>query len=296
MMRQAKAKSRFRRFAAAAGLVLVVGVGACVATSDGGDRADELSARQLAAEGGRHHFRAPVKVVLDAALSLDDLSAEQEQILNAIEQELAEQGESHRAVGEELRTSAVAVVRSGSVDRLKLDQSLDQAMEVIEERMGDITDAVEEIHETLDAEQRARVADVLRERIANRFGQHHDHTRHEQGFKRFAAHLMLSALQIDELKALRKELLGERKHLRPSEAELLGLVDAFEGEDLRPALEAFQAGRLAIMRERMAEAGERADSVLSIFTPGQRELLADLIEQGPRKVLFGEEATEPSAE
>ena len=290
-----QAKGTIRRFTAAAGLVLVVGVGACVATADGGDRED-LSARQLADDSGHHHFRRPVNVVVDAALALDDLSAEQRQVLTAVKQELADQRESHREVGEKLRTSAVAVVRSGSVDRQQLDQSLDRAVEVIEERMAETVDTIEEIHDTLDAEQRAAVADVLREHIADRFGHHRDGARHEEGFKRFAAHLMLSALQIDKLKAMRTELLGERKRLRPSEDELLALVDAFEGEDLRPAVETFQAGKLAIMRERMAEAGERADSVLSIFTPGQRELLADLIEEGPSKVLFGDEARQPAPE
>jgi hypothetical protein len=44
------------------------------------------------------------------------------------------------------------------------------------------------------------------------------------------------------------------------------------------------------MREHIAHAGENTDAVLTLLTDGQRDLLADLIDRGPRQVLLGEQA------
>jgi Spy/CpxP family protein refolding chaperone len=294
MKSQAKGKSRFRRLAAAAGIVVLASAVACAATVDEDDQADEITARELAAQRGEH-FRGPVMVVIDAAWAHGNLTAEQQEVLLEISEELEDARESHREMGEKLRSSGVEIVRSGTADSEQFDQSLDQAVEAIEQHMVRAAATVEEIHATLEPDQRAAVADALRDRIAAQWGRHHhDEARHREGFRRLAAHLMLSALQIDKLKAMRKELLGERKRLRPSKKELLALVDAFEGEDVRPAINAFHADKLGILRDRLAEASERADTMLSILTPGQRDLLADLIEDGPRKVLFGDEEQQAS--
>jgi hypothetical protein len=45
-----------------------------------------------------------------------------------------------------------------------------------------------------------------------------------------------------------------------------------------------------VLRARVATAGKRTDSVLSIFTREQRQILADLILEGPHKLLFGDES------
>ena len=70
------------------------------------------------------------------------------------------------------------------------------------------------------------------------------------------------------------------------------LVDAFEGDDFGAALDALHAEKAEFLRAHVARAGDRTDTVLAIFTPEQRDLLADLILEGPTKVLYGEEAPE----
>ena len=99
--------------------------------------------------------------------------------------------------------------------------------------------------------------------------------RHKKGFRRLVSYLVLSSFQIKQLQAIKKELLGEKKHLRPSRDELLALVDAFEGEDFSSTLDSFRARKLAILRDRVTHAGSRTDTVLSVLTPEQRDLLAD---------------------
>jgi Spy/CpxP family protein refolding chaperone len=292
MKSQAKAGSRVRRLSvAAAGVVLVLGASACAATAKDEPKDERIAAKAEAARPHGHH-RGPVAMVIDAALAHCDLSADQQQTLRAIARELEEDHQSRREAGEQMRSSAVAIVRSGTSDSAEFERAVGQAARLIEERMDRGADALEEIHATLDAQQRATLAGVLRARVDERFGRRHQHEkRHRTGFERLAAHLMLSTLQIEQLKAMKKELFADKDRLRPSREELLGLVDAFEGEDFRPALDAFRAKKSAALRDRLAEAGERTDSALGVLSADQRELLADLIQDGPEKVLLGEPAT-----
>jgi len=277
--------------------LVLAGAAACATTVD--DRAqqqDEIAAKELSAGHGRH-FRGPVNVVIEAARAHGNLSAEQERTLTAIARELEEDRESRRELGEKLRTSAVAIVRSGTADSTEFDQSVEQAVGAVEARMQRSADALEEIHGTLDTEQRAAVAAALRIQIDERLARKHGDRKHRSGFKRFTEHLMLSPVQIEKLKAMKKELLGEKERLRPSREELLQLVAAFEGDDFRAALNAFRTKKAAVLRDRLADAGERTDTVLSLLTPAQRELLADLIKDGPSRVMLGDqrhEAGQPS--
>lgn len=271
------------------GSVALMGAVACAAKVDERLRESEPKAQALRQQRDRH-FRGPVAVVIEAARNHGNLRADQAATLDAISSELADDCSSHRALHDRLKSSAVAVVRSGSARSAEFDRSVDEAVGAIEARVQRSTDALEEIHAILDADQRKAVAVALRAHIADRFGRGpRDEKRQREGFRRLAAHLMLSSLQVDKLEAARQELFGEREELRPGRQELLGLVEAFEGEDFPAALLAFRQKKSKVLRERVARAGERTDSVLTIFTPEQRELLADLIVDGPRKVLFGEE-------
>ncbi|GMV12556.1 MAG: hypothetical protein HS104_41805 [Polyangiaceae bacterium] len=271
------------------GSVALMGAVACAAKVDESPRESEPKAQELRQKHDRH-FRGPVAVVIDAARTHGNLKADQAATLDAISSELADDCGSHRALHDRLKSSAVAVVRSGSARSAEFDRSVDEAVGAIEARVQRSTDALEEIHAILDVDQRKAVAVALRARIADKFGRGpRDEKRQREGFRRFASHLMLSSLQIDKLEAAKQELFGEREKLRPSREELLELVEAFEGEDFPAALLAFRQKKSKVLRERVARAGERTDSVLTIFTPEQRELLADLIVDGPRKVLFGEE-------
>jgi hypothetical protein len=190
---------------------------------------------------------------------------------------------------EKLRTSAVVVVRAGTTNSREFDQSVSEAVRAIEERVQKGTDALEEIHAVLEPDQRALVATALRAHVDEKFGKKRDARRHKNGVQRFASHLMLSKLQLAQLETIKKELVGEKRELRPSREEAHALVDAFEGEDFAAALDAFRAKKATLLKAHVATAGKRTNTVLSIFTVEQRELLADLILEGPRKVLFGDE-------
>lgn len=270
--------------AIASGAVLL-GAVACAAKVDPPAEQQKVSTQEL---GTHHrHMHGPVNVIIQEARARADLTAEQAATLTTIQDELGRDRAGRKQLRDKLRKSAVAIVRSGSADSKQFDDSVATAVKAIEERMDRTADALEEIHGTLRPAQRAAVAAGLRARIEEKMGRKDQ--RHQGRFQQFASELMLSTAQVDALKRIHKELRGENKQLRPSREELLGLVDAFEGESFREALNAFRAKKRGILRDRVKDAGKRTDSVLAIFTPEQRELLADLILEGPRKVLLGEQ-------
>jgi hypothetical protein len=279
---------RLRRILAVVGAVSLVGTAACAAKVE----PTEGQARSQQVEGcGQHRFRSPVKVVIDLAREHGSLTSEQELAIDGIEADLEEQRESFRELHERLRVSAAEVVRAGSAESGELDRAVAEAVDAFEERIEQSNAAVVEIHTMLEPDQRLAVADALRIHIDEKFGPRPERQKkHEDGFKRFASDLLLSSLQVEQLKTIKKELIGEGRDLRPSQEELHALVDAFEGEDFEPAVAEFHAKKSRILRARIARAGERADSVLAIFTAEQRDLLADLILEGPSKVLMGEQA------
>ncbi|HMR05315.1 MAG TPA: hypothetical protein PKA88_06045 [Polyangiaceae bacterium] len=290
-------RTRMQRLIAGVGTLTLVGAAACASTVDKSPPEEEGTAQQPAAQElksprARHH-RSSVSVIIDAARAKANLSAEQAQRLAVIETELTEDRAGRRAFGEKMRKSAVAVVRAGTADSDDFDKTVAEAVEAIEERTQKSSDALEEVHGILDADQRAAVAVVLRAHIDEKFGVKPEQERRKpDNFKRAAGRLMLSTFQIDKLKAMKKELLGEKQELRPSREELHKLVDAFEGDDFRKELNQFRMKKLAILHAKVAKAGERTDTVLQVFTPEQRELIADMILEGPRKVLLGDTPAE----
>jgi hypothetical protein len=295
MKSQAQRRSRLVRIAAVTGTVALLGAAACAAQVQEKPKDDDVTVQEITAKKGRH-FKRPVQVVIEAVRAHAGLTMEQEQTLDAIAAELEEERGTHRQLREKFRSSAVAIVRSGTTDSAEFDRTVDEAMSAFEKRARQNADALEEIHAILDADQRSAVAAALRTQIDEKLGRgDRDHRRHRDGFKRFASHLMLSKLQMDKLETLKKELVGEKQRLRPTREELHALVDAFESDDFRTALNDFQAKKLAILRERIADAGERTDSALAILTPEQRVLLADLIQDGWRKVLHQPEKTETAS-
>jgi Spy/CpxP family protein refolding chaperone len=290
MKSQEKVTSRLARVGIAVGVLVALGTAACAASVDEKPRQDEITAKALTTDA-RRHLHGPVAIVMEAARTHGHLSAAQEKTLSAISADFEADRESRKVLAESLRSSAVAVVRSGTSDSVEFDRAVNQTVASIEQHMDRSADALEEIHGTLDGEQRTAVAKALRARINEKFDRKRDGDgRYGDGLKRLAAQLTLSTLQIDKLQAMKKELLGEKERLRPSREELLGLVDAFEGEDFRSALQAFRSKKSAVLRDRVALAGERTDTVLTVLTPAQRDLLADLMKDGWRKVMLGDQA------
>lgn len=294
MKSQAQRRSRLVRIAAVTGTVALLGAAACAAQVQEKPKDDDVTVQEITAKKGRH-FKRPVQVVIETVRAHAGLTIEQEQTLDEIVAELEEERGTHKQLREKFRSSAVAIVRSGTTDSEEFDRTVDEAVSVFEKRARRHADALDEIHAILDADQRAAVAAALRVQIDEKLGGGRDHQRHREGFRRFASHLMLSKLQLDKIETLKKELVGEKQRLRPTREELHALVDAFEGEDFRTALDEFHQKKLAILREHIADAGERTDSALAILTPEQRVLLADLIQDGWRKVLHQPEKTETAS-
>jgi hypothetical protein len=294
-------KSRASRFtrplrslAALGGLVVLVGAAACAVRADRTDSTEGEGAQPLAeqadeGERARHrHHHAPLRRVFEAVLEQGDLSAEQDATVREIQAELQVDREAKRLGREKFKAAAVGIVRSGTADSEQFERAVEQATAAIEERMDVHSDALLELHAILDTDQRVAVADGLRERIAKRFGERKQAHR-KKGIKRVVSYLMLSPLQLDKLKAMRQELMGPTKRLRPSRDELEALVAAFEGDEFEKALDAFQDEKIDILKKRLARAGEHTDTVLTLLDDGQRELLADLIERGPKAVFQAEQ-------
>jgi len=290
-IKASRSRRTIRSIAATVGLVAAVGVAAVGVTACATDvDSQEEPAAELQQRTDEHQgFRGPVGVVVDAALAHAELSDEQTANLRDIGESMRMDTDEKKQIREALRTSAVEIVRSGAVDTEQFDEAIEHATEAIARRMLETNAAMKDIHATLDADQRLTVADALRERINERMG-NPDLSQGKLTFKRFAKHMALSTLQIDKLKMLKEKLHDDsaEKRVHPTREELLALVGAFEGNDFGKAVDAFHAGKIKIMRERFSRAGEHTDTVLSILNDGQRDLLADIIEQGPKKVLLGE--------
>jgi len=275
-------------------VVISMGLAACSAKVEP-ERSTERQAELARAEGPaepacaehRRH-RGPVAVVIASVRQHAAPRPEQEATLAAVEQELAEHRAARRVVKERLRASAVAILRAPSADPESVDRAVDEAMDAVEERVQKGSDALEEIHAVLDPDQRKAVAAALRAHVEQQLGPRPgDEQQKRVRIDRFASRLMLSSLQIDKLMAVKKELFGDQS-VHPSREEIYAVVDAFEGEGFGDRLRELREKKTALLRERARNAGRRSDEVLGIFSPEQRALIADLILEGPRKVLGDE--------
>lgn len=296
MPRKFRLPSRTSRLLLGAGVISLLGVAACAASVDErASREDEAAAQELVSSA-RERYRDPVRVVISAVREHGSLTPQQARQLTVITNELTEERVSRRQVREQMRASAVNVVRSGNARTAQFDESVDEAVRTAEARLVQSANALEEVHALLEPEQRKAVGTALRAQVEERFAQRRGSKRMREGFDRAAAYLMLSTFQVDKLKEMQKELFGETERLRPSRAEVLALVDAFEGEDFRSALDGLRVSKTALLRKRIARASERTETALTLLTAEQRDLLADMIQEGPRKVLFGESTPTESAD
>lgn len=227
----------------------------------------------------RRHRHGAVSAVVDTAIEYGDLSDAQLEAVTAIRAEMKAQRHDRQAFRQEMKAAASAIVRSGTTDSEQFDAMVEKAAVAIEERIELSSAAVVAIHELLTPEQRVAVAEGLRDRIDAKWGKAR-RDRHE-AFEKFSEELMLTDEQIAGIEKVRKEMLGEAKRLRPTAEELYGLVDAFETADFPAALDAFHADKAPLLREKLATAGDHADVVLGLLEEDQRDVLAELIEDGP---------------
>jgi len=273
---------RWFRIFASAGALALAGVTACVTATDRTEPGGDVPAEQ-AAEQARIH--GPVGKVLETALEHGELSAEQVEVVEAIQADLRAEQADKQLVREQLRASAAAIVRAGSTDSEQLEQAVDQAAKAIAHRMRAGSLALQELHGILDARQRGLVADKLQERLAEHRDSHDRRAHDRRHFKRLASYLVLSALQIRQLETLKQKLGGDHEErARQHREEIDQLVEAFRGEDFPQQLDRFQANKLGVMHEHIAAASEHTDAVLTLLSFQQRAALADLIELGPEAV------------
>ncbi|MCC6897330.1 MAG: Spy/CpxP family protein refolding chaperone [Polyangiaceae bacterium] len=288
MKRQAQGRKKLRWLMAGVAAGTLFGAAACAVAVREEAPSDEVVAKEQAARGHRQPF-GPVGVVIEVAKTHGNLRADQAETLAVVAQDLEADLEGRREAGAKLKASALAVVRAGRADPAALDQAVSEATQTFEQRARRGTDALVEVHAALEPAQRAAVAVELRRRIDAKY-QASAEGRGRRGFERVAAHLALSALQVEQLKQIKQALIGERQRLHPTRDELVELTAAFETDDFATAVDAFREKKVRVLRARFTEASRRTDQVLGVFTPEQRALLADLIERGPERVLVGERA------
>ncbi len=257
------------------GLASVLGAVACANRT-----ADPIATESTQAED----HRTPAVVVFDAALSETQLTAAQRIAVTAIADRFEADRSDKTELKRELRASAGDIVRVGTTDSEQFEAAIELAVQALEARIRLTANAVADVHALLDAEQRSAVAATLREHVAERLAAYARRTRNRERFKRVSVHLMLTGVQLDDLREVRKALVKNRKRLHPTREQIDALVDAFEREDFVAVSDAFHAERLSVMREHLAQFGSHADSALSLLRAEQRALLADLIELGPEAV------------
>ncbi len=228
-------------------------------------------------------WRGPLTVVAEQALERTDITAEQRTAIETI-QVAHEAGHAEREIlREKFRAAASDIVRSGRADTEEFDNAVDEAMSTFEARAKATSDAVIEIHALLEPEQRAAMAVALRDHVEERYAQAAKRRAKRERFNKVATHLALTGVQLDELKQVTKELVKEKKSMKPAKDELLALIDAFAEEGFEEKVAAFHAEKFELMRQHVAKASAQADNVLSLLDDTQREVLADLIELGPEE-------------
>jgi len=193
--------------------------------------------------------------------------------VEAIRDRLNRDREDKRQMKKNLRASLVGIVRAGTTDSDDFGRAVDQATEAMQRRVRAGCDALNDLHALLEPEQRSLVADALREQVAER-RQARSERDERDGFRKVATKLMLDVTQLSVLERLRDDWRAKHKEVRPSDAEIDGLIDAFEDEDFPEVLAQVTSDKMAIMRDHVASAGGTMQSGLSVLSNDQRSLLA----------------------
>lgn len=275
---------------AATGMVAAVEIAAC-GTHDDVQQEQALELQQVETQ---RQWRGPIGVAVEVALTKTAVSEPQAIALRHIGESARFDAVKRDQIRDGLSSAAIEIVRIGNTDTEQFEAAVSRASSIIEEHLLETNRAFKEIHTILEPGQRVELAAVFRDRINERFRRfegEHGELHRRSAFKRFAKHMALTAAQVLQLERLRDMLRdeNERERLHPTREQLLALVDAFEGDSFAGAVDAFHAEKIKIMRKRVASVGEHTNWVLSIFSDGQRVVLADLIDRGPMKVLFGDE-------
>ncbi|MEM1031444.1 MAG: Spy/CpxP family protein refolding chaperone [Myxococcota bacterium] len=264
--------SKFRRALLAATVAFFTATGFVACASDEGNDDD------VSADEARRQQRDAFRAVVDASLEAADLTTAQREELDAIRERVRRDPAARARDRQAMREVVSDIVRDGTAQTERFETALERVAETIETRIAESRAAMVDVHELLAPEQRRAVADVLRARVDERWGK--PRRERHQGFTGLMEDLALTPDQVAELERLRDRLMGQSKQLKPTAEEVYDLIDAFETDAFAPALDAFWSERAPLLRERLAQAGEQTDALLSVFEEDQRDLLADIIEEG----------------
>jgi len=226
----------------------------------------------------RQHHHGALHAVVEASMEAAELTDAQRTEVETIRDRFHTDRETREKMRDEMRATLSDIVRDGTTQTERFDAAVERAATTIEARIEQRSEAVKDVHALLTPEQRVAVAEVLRERVDQKWGKRR-RARHE-GLKTFATKLALTPDQVAELEKVRDRVMGQSKRLRPTAEELYDLIAAFETDDFAAELDDFHAEKAPLLREKLAHAGEHADDVLAILENGQREVLADIIDQG----------------
>jgi hypothetical protein len=269
-------------------LALSLGLAACGgSTQDPSSPSAVAEAEEPSAspEGGMAGF------VHDAIASAN-LRADQKTKVDAIEASLKTATESVRAARKDAALTLAAQVKKGALDEAALDAKIDVAMKAAEAAKPAVQDAVQKLHDTLDATQRKAVVDAMRGRLEKARGGDEDEGHGARGrLKKLADQLELTSEQRDAIKQeMKKQLAGHREGLAAKRAEhdkarehVKAIASAFESDSFDA--KALGVGdHLASGAKAMGKGVEKVIAIaVPILTQPQRDKLAGILEARANK-------------
>lgn len=150
--------NRFQNIIASVGLIAVGAIGSLGLQAVASPHEGASDSEERCGPGG-HGGKG--LMVLGRAMSRLDLSEEQKQALSEAREDItAHLGDKRDELGED-RDEKIAAIAAGTLERKDVKADVKDKMEEAEESMLFVVDRVFDVYETLDATQRAELAEML---------------------------------------------------------------------------------------------------------------------------------------
>jgi hypothetical protein len=255
---------------------LGLGVTGCGSTTD---QAEVAAAPESAASSALTAQAAgPGGFFLKAVDSLT-LRADQQQAVTAIRANLYAQNAPARAARAKLGAEVIRQVRAGAIDHSLLQPLADQVAAAAGATKPAFQQAVQQLHDTLDASQRAELVATLRARATEARG----NGEMKGHMARMKADLALTDEQSNAIHAQMHRAFagrgeeGHADHLQ-MKARMETLAAAFQSDTFdAKALDVGEHGAGGAQRM-MGMAGGFLDAAVPVLTPAQREVLVTKIQ------------------
>jgi Spy/CpxP family protein refolding chaperone len=265
---------------------LGLGVVGCGSTTD---QTEAVASPESAASSAlTAQASGPGGFFLKAVESLS-LRADQQQTVAAIRTRLYEAHAPVRAARAKLDAEVVRQVRAGAIDHALLQPLADQVAAAVGATKPAMQQAVQQIHDTLDAAQRTQLVTALRDKVSN-FHHIHDRAAQFDGKGEVKGHMARMATDLaltdDQRTAIHAQLHAafaarsegmHAEHVK-MKARLETLAAAFESDTFdAKALDVGEHGAGGAMHM-MGAAGTFLDAAVPVLTPAQREVLVTKIQ------------------